>query len=226
MACKTIDNLFRSLTFFPFFLQTRLLPLSVNTMHQQRLSNSYCHHPTTVLPSSQTMVLNNNPTATRIKRDTHSCDDIVDHCNNNGDNDNQLRNPYAKISLDKLNSGSRNCFVSTTQQPPLPLPPPIQFQQTSSHQSYHPHSIFYGQHYHRIQPIQQSSTFGNNFNNVPIQLTDSHRHSGSSFRSSNTQSPPSMMDEEMKVSEENPYECIPGGPSFPQPQEAVTRFDN
>ena len=211
-------------------------------MHQQRLSNSYYHHPTTVLPSSQTMVLNNNPSATRIKRDTHSCDDIVDHCNNNGDNDNnQIRNPYAKISLDKLNGtgSSRNCFVPvTTQQPPLPLPvpPPIQFQpMNSSHQSYHPHSIFYGQHYHRIQPIQQSSTFGNNFNNVPIQLTDSHRHSGSSFRSSNTQSPPSMMDEEMKFSEspnfqnnseENPYECIPGGASFPQPQEAVTRFDN
>ena len=110
-------------------------------------------------------------------------------------------------------------------------------------QSYHPHSIFYGQHYHRIQPVcngvtGSSSTFGvtcNNFllNNVPIQLTDTHRHSGSSFRSSNTQSPPSMMDEEPET--ENPYECIPPGggsssSSFPprqqQPQEAVTRFDN
>ena len=112
--------------------------------------------------------------------------------------------------------------------------PPQQHQQ----QSYHPHSIFYGQHYHRIQPVcingtgVGSSTFGtcNNFslNNVPIQLTDTHRHSGSSFRSSNTQSPPSMMDEEPET--ENPYECIPGGSSFPpprqQPQEAVTRFDN
>ena len=115
-------------------------------------------------------------------------------------------------------------------------------QQHQQQQSYHPHSIFYGQHYHRIQPVCNglsgggaggSSTFGtcNNFllNNVPIQLTDTHRHSGSSFRSSNTQSPPSMMDEEPET--ENPYECIPGGSSFPprqqqQPQEAVTRFDN
>ena len=37
------------------------------------------------------------------------------------------------------------------------------------------------------------------------------------------------MDEEPET--ENPYECIPGGSSFPprqqqQPQEAVTRFDN
>ena len=117
--------------------------------------------------------------------------------------------------------------------------------QQHQQQSYHPHSIFYGQHYHRIQPVcngvtGSSSTFGvtcNNFllNNVPIQLTDTHRHSGSSFRSSNTQSPPSMMDEEPET--ENPYECIPPGggsssSSFPprqqqqQPQEAVTRFDN
>ena len=77
------------------------------------------------------MVLNNNPNninLSRIKRDTHSCDDIVDHCNNNGNNDNninQIRNPYAKISLEKLNS-SRNCFVLAANNPPPPsLPPPL-----------------------------------------------------------------------------------------------------
>jgi len=244
---------------------TRLLPLTVNAMHQPRQSNSFYHHPnttSTVMPSSKTMVLNNNPNninLSRIKRDTHSCDDIVDHCNNNGNNDNninQIRNPYAKISLEKLNS-SRNCFVLGANNtppppslpPPLPGPPPtlptLQLGCPPQQQSYHPHSIFYGQHYHRIQPVcngvtGSSSTFGvtcNNFllNNVPIQLTDTHRHSGSSFRSSNTQSPPSMMDEEPET--ENPYECIPPGggsssSSFPprqqqqQPQEAVTRFDN
>ena len=78
------------------------------------------------------MVLNNNPNninLSRIKRDTHSCDDIVDHCNNNGNNDNninQIRNPYAKISLEKLNS-SRNCFVlgANNTPPPPSLPPPL-----------------------------------------------------------------------------------------------------
>ena len=78
------------------------------------------------------MVLNNNPNninLSRIKRDTHSCDDIVDHCNNNGSNDNninQIRNPYAKISLEKLNS-SRNCFVLGANNTPSPpsLPPPL-----------------------------------------------------------------------------------------------------
>ena len=217
-------------------MQARILPLSVNAMHHQRLSNNgFYHHPATVLPSSQTMVINNNPAASvRMKRDTHSCDDIVDHCNNNGDTDNSSsrNNPYAKVSLEKL---SRNCFVLAT---PPPMPHPLTHPQAPS---YHPHSIFYGQHYHRIQPTTacNATTFGNNY--IPIQLTDRNlsdrhsadRHSGSSFRSSNTQSPPSMMDEEMKLpADENPYECIPAltGRSFPltqpPPQEAVTRFDN
>ena len=192
-------------------------------MHHRQvaLSNSF-YQPArpAILPSSQTMMISNNANGNRIKRDTLSCDDIVDHCNNNSDqsnDNNSLRracnNPYAKVSLEKLG------FVTHATPPPHMT------------QSYHPHSIFYGQQYHRIQPfssVMTTSTPPAAANMMPICLTDSFehlsvihpRHSGSSFRSSNTQSPPSsvLMEDNCK---ENPYECIPA--HFKQ--EAVTRFD-
>ena len=235
-SCRKIPLL----TSISFLLQSRLLPLSVNVMTTQ--SNTGVHPRTSVvstsnfyqrssgLPSSQTMVINNQ-NGSRIKRDTLSCDDIVDQCNNNSDNQqngsnigssvsNQnaslrrvCNNPYAKISLEKLNRNSAGFVVAT--------PPP---HGAIMSQSYHPHSIFYGQQYHRIQP----STFfnGNGQNVQPIRLTDSfehlsvlQRHSGSSFRSSN--SPPS----DHSMSPENPYECIRPAILRNQNQEAVTRFD-
>ncbi len=200
------------------------------------------------LPSSQTMVISNN-LSLRLKRDTLSCDDIVDHCNNNSNDGNNsdnysgnnriiLRNnthattnPYAKISLEKINcpSGQNSSFVVAT--------PPHNHNMS---QSYHPHSIFYGQQYHRIQPLsqqQQHQAFLSNcVNNVPIRLTDSFehlqvqsRHSGSSFRSSN--SPPSVVmtssaDENNVNLNENAYECIPAHFKQPVEAEAVTRFDS
>ena len=231
-----------------FLLQSRLLPLSVNVMTTNATSTAGVHPRASIissvsnfyqrgsgLPSSQTMVIN-NANGSRIKRDTLSCDDIVDQCNNNSDQLNgsnngsvsqnnqnaSLRrvcnNPYAKVSLEKLNRNSAGFVVAST-------PPPTGHLMS---QSYHPHSIFYGQQYHRIQP---SAIFNGQQNgqNVPIRLTDSfehlsvlQRHSGSSFRSSN--SPPS----DHSMSPENPYECI--GPAAIQlrnqnHQEAVTRFD-
>jgi len=241
------------LTSISFLLQSRLLPLSVNVMttnasntgsntagvHPRAsiISSSNFYQRSSGLPSSQTMVIN-NANGSRIKRDTLSCDDIVDQCNNNSDHlngsnngsvsrvlfsENQnaslrrvCNNPYAKVSLEKLNRNSAGFVVAST-------PPPGGMMS----QSYHPHSIFYGQQYHRIQP----SAFFNgqqNGQNVPIRLTDSfehlsvlQRHSGSSFRSSN--SPPS----DHSMSPENPYECI--GPAIQlrnqNHQEAVTRFD-
>ena len=63
----------------------------------------------------------------------------------------------------------------------------------SMSQSYHPHSIFYGQQYHRIQPQQQSFCVNQQMAPLPpqpppLRLTDSfeqlsviQRHSGSSF---------------------------------------------
>ena len=229
-----------------FIFQARLLPLSVSSMTagvhvHPRQASFYQPRAVPVLPSSQTMVMSN--ANSRIKRDTLSCDDIVDHCNNNADIDNSgsrnldstslrraCNNPYAKVSLEKINC--RNGFVACTSTPPPALP---------MTQSYHPHSIFYGQQYHRIQPFsasiatalvtqQQQPPLQCSQNGVPIRLTDSfehlsviQRHSGSSFRSSNTQSPPSvLMDDNCnKEPQENPYECIPA--HFKQ--EAVTRFD-
>ena len=167
------------------------MPLSVSSMTASvhRQPSFYCQSRN--LPSSQTMVMT-NANVRCLKRDTLSCDDIVDHCNNNGSNPENIdnrrissQNPYAKVSLEKLR------WASTAQ-------------------SYHPHSIFYGQHYHRIQP--NSSFFTSN--NVPVRLTDSQRHSGSSFRSSMSTS----------CENENPYECIPA--HFKTEAEAVTRFDS
>ena len=133
-------------------------------------------------------------------------------------------------------------------------------------QSYHPHSIFYGQQYHRIQPQQQQTFCHQQMAPLPpqppppLRLTDSfeqlsvlQRHSGSSFRSSNTssQSPPNsvlMTDSTISVLpdtttgicentnlpvSENPYECIPAQFKNTHIQhqtsdqaEAVTRFDS
>lgn len=224
-----------------FALQARLLPLSVNAMTASvhRQPSFYHQQPqihrnaTSGMPSSQTMLMSNNANNLirgALKRDTLSCDDIVDHCNNNAENDNtaamqtnnaagavglyggrncfiggqRQHNPYAKISLEKLNT---NYGTPTFQ--------------LSSHQSYHPHSIFYGQQYHRIQP-QQPMHYGINVNNIPIRLTDSfehlsvvQRHSGSSFRSSPDQ------DQDPMGKNENPYECIKTDQA-----EAVTRFDS
>ena len=213
------------------------------TASVHRQPSFYQPRNTTALPSSQTMALsmncnNSNRGGSLIKRDTLSCDDIVDHCNNNSDNDNnsvgnnhqtschrptssnQIRssngnNPYAKISLEKLNHSNLGFIVAT--------PPHHPHHNGHSHhaahqhhnngmsQSYHPHSIFYGQQYHRIQPQQQ--TFCVNQQVVPLppqppplRLTDSfeqlsvlHRNSGSSFRSSSNtnsssqQSPPNSV---------------------------------
>jgi hypothetical protein len=193
---------------------------SFNCIRQQKV----------MLPSSQTMVINsNNPMMSNNSRsfsmrDTHSCDDIIDHCNNNDINniDNRLssicNNPYAKVSLDKLNC-SNNFIVAT----------PTHFQ----HQQNYHHSIFYGQQYghHRVQPstFMATTTGYNGFNPPPppIRLTDSfeqlsvNRHSGSSFMSTSA-SPPAMEDrhrllvsstqhqqQQQQQQHENTYECIP-----------------
>ena len=200
---------------------------STNTagVHPRVSTVSSNFYQRTVLPSSQTMVIN-NANGSRIKRDTLSCDDIVDQCNNNSDNNGQnsslrraCNNPYAKVSLEKIANRNSAGFVVAT-------PPPGG--STMMSQSYHPHSIFYGQQYHRIQPMFHN---GQNGNQMPIRLTDSfehlsvlQRHSGSSFRSST--SPPS----DHSMSPENPYECIPALRNHQHNQnstnqEAVTRFD-
>ena len=224
---------------------SRLLPLSVSSMTASvhRQPSFYQPRSTAALPSSQTMGISMNcPNANGrgglVKRDTLSCDDIIDHCNNNSENDNnsanntqkscqrptssQIRNsngnsgnPYAKISLEKLNLNSNLGFIVAT--------PPHHPHGSHAHQhhnnssnnsmsqSYHPHSIFYGQQYHRIQPQQQSFCVNQQMAPLPpqpppLRLTDSfeqlsviQRHSGSSFRSStntNTssqQSPPNSV---------------------------------
>lgn len=213
------------------------------TASVHRQPSFYQPRNTTALPSSQTMALsmncnNSNRGGSLIKRDTLSCDDIVDHCNNNSDNDNnsvgnnhqtschrpmssnQIRssngnNPYAKISLEKLNHSNLGFIVATPPHHPHHNGHAHHAHQHQHHnngmsQSYHPHSIFYGQQYHRIQPQQQ--TFCVNQQVVPLppqppplRLTDSfeqlsvlHRNSGSSFRSSSNtnssqQSPPNSV---------------------------------
>ena len=249
------------ITFFSYCFQTRLLPLSVSSMTASVHRQPSFYQPRSIaLPSSQTMVLN-NANGARLKRDTLSCDDIVDHCNNNSDsNDNSslhrnnqapcnniaYNNPYAKVSLEKINTRNNLGFVVAT-------PPHLHYNpRHNTSQSYHPHSIFYGQQYHRIQP--QSFHIPPHSGNpvipappvynsgVPIRLTDSfehlnvQRHSGSSFRSSNTQSPPSVSMEDSALCSnlvENPYECIPAHfKEFKESitptseAEAVTRFDS
>jgi len=173
-------------------------------------SSSFYHQAplrSTVLPSSQTMVINN--CNNRIKRDAHSCDDIIDHCNNNGDND---------------NSSSSRSSLTVHQQPAvvtsLGLP-------VNMSRSYHPHSIFYGQQY-------APSTFycSSNHRSERVKLPDNcymqNRLSGSSFRSS-PHSSVVLMDDNCNNSsmtlQENAYECIPAHYIAVQ-QEAVTRFDH